>query len=322
MKGVLFSTILFFSYSIHLRGQASHLLLTSQGEGAQVSLKNGENERLKRASYLPKNQLISVRPRSGLETLAAGFQFRFGSETRFELEEDSIRLHAGSIMIQSRKIENVSNLKGPEAALKLFGSGCCMLEVETNGGFKVIGILGRFRMEVSSAGVSQDLMPGELVFVMPGDRGFGEKVNVNVGKIIETSYLISGFSNASSFRQSLATISAAQENSIGKTFAAEVGDAKSPDRFEVLPTAVPKPEIVEIAPDKVSSSESYEVPEVDPLLELLGRSPKRMTKSPTPGSPGTISPNSQVESSVKEDSSNPSNPKPRPFPSRLLRLEE
>ena len=103
MKGVLFSTILFFSCSIHLRGQASHLLLTSQGEGAQVSLKDGENERLKRASYLPKNQLISVRPRSGLETLAAGFQFRFGSETRFELEEDSIRLHAGSIMIQSRK---------------------------------------------------------------------------------------------------------------------------------------------------------------------------------------------------------------------------
>ena len=192
-------------------------------------------------------------------------------------------------MIQSRKIENVSNLKGPEAALKLFGSGCCMLEVETNGGFKVIGILGRFRMEVSSAGVSQDLMPGELVFVMPGDRGFGEKVNVNVGKIIETSYLISGFSNASSFRQSLATISAAQENSIGKTFAAEVGDAKSPDRFEVLPTAVPKPGLLKStrSPFRIVRS-----PEVDPLLSCWSL-PKKNDEIPTFGLPN-ISPNSQL----------------------------
>ena len=45
---------------------------------------------------------------------------------------------------------------------------------------------------------TKDLMPGELLFVMPGERGFGDKVYVNVGKIIETSYLISGFSNTSS----------------------------------------------------------------------------------------------------------------------------
>ncbi|OUU09889.1 MAG: hypothetical protein CBC00_06045 [Verrucomicrobia bacterium TMED40] len=321
MKGVLFTIILFFSYSVHLWGQASHLLLSSQGDGAQASLKDGPKELLKRASYLPRNQLISVRPRSGLETLAAGFQFRFGSETRFELEENAMRLHAGSIMIQSRNIQNITNLIGPEASVRLSGSGCCMLEVETNGGFKVIGILGRFRMEIPSAGKSQDLMPGELLFVMPGDRGFGDKVYVNVGKIIETSYLISGFSNAASFRQSLATISAAQENSIGKTFAAEVGDAKAPDRFEVLPKVVSNAEAVETGSEKLSASESYAMPGVDPLLELLGRSPKRMEDSaglaPTPED----SPNVQGQSSAKEDTQNAEIQSPRPFPSRLLRTE-
>ena len=60
MKGVYFTIILFLSYSVHLWGQASHLLLSSQGDGAQVSLKNGAKEVLKRASYLPKNQLISM----------------------------------------------------------------------------------------------------------------------------------------------------------------------------------------------------------------------------------------------------------------------
>jgi hypothetical protein len=224
-------------------------------------------------------------------------------------------------MIQSRNIQNITNLIGPEASVRMNGSGCCMLEVETNGGFKVIGILGRFRMEIPSAGKSQDLMPGELLFVMPGDRGFGDKVYVNVGKIIETSYLISGFSNAASFRQSLATISAAQENSIGKTFAAEVGDAKAPDRFEVLPKVVSKAESVEPGPGNSSASESYAMPEVDPLLELLGRSPKRMEDSagltPTPED----SPNVKGQSSVKEDTHNPEIQSPRPFPSRLLRTE-
>ena len=46
----------------------------------------------------------------------------------------------------------IVNLIGPEASVRMSGSGCCMLEVETNGGFKVIGILGCFRMEIPSAG--------------------------------------------------------------------------------------------------------------------------------------------------------------------------
>tara|TARA_B100001057_G_scaffold388774_1_gene396343 strand:+ start:413 stop:1387 length:975 start_codon:yes stop_codon:yes gene_type:complete len=324
MKGVLFTTTLFFACSVHLWGQVSHLLLSSQGDGAQVSLKDGAKEVLKRASYLPKNKLISVRPRSGLETLAAGFQFRFGSETRFELEENAMRLHAGSIMIQSRKIQNITNLIGPETSVRMNGSGCCMLEVETNGGFKAIGILGRFRMEIPSAGKSQDLMPGELLFVMPGDRGFGDKVYINVGKMIESSYLISGFSNAASFRQSLVTISAAQENSIGKTFAAEVGDAKAPDRFEVLPSTAIKAELVEPESEleNLSTSDSYAMPEVDPLLELLGRSPKRMKDSPALVPSPKDSPKHQRQSSTKEDPRNSEIQPPRPFPSRLLRPEQ
>ena len=83
MKGVLFDDFVFLVPFIC--GGASHLLLTSQGEGSG-KLEGWGNERLKRASYLPKNQLISL-PAQRFGNLAAGFQFRFGSETRFELEE-------------------------------------------------------------------------------------------------------------------------------------------------------------------------------------------------------------------------------------------
>ena len=140
---------------------------------------------------------------------------------------------------------------------------------------------------------------------------------MNVGKIIETSYLISGFPNAASFRQSLATISAAQENSIGKTFAAEVGDAKTGSLRSLV--VISNPKLLNRFRDP-STSESYAMPEVDPLLELLGRSPKRMEDSAGLTSTRDSS-NVQGKSSTKEDTYNSEIQSPRPFPSRLLRTE-
>ncbi len=59
------------------------------------------------ATFLPFNTKLSVRPKSGIETLAAGYQFRFGSSTAFVCEEQSIELFSGSIFVRSRKITNV-----------------------------------------------------------------------------------------------------------------------------------------------------------------------------------------------------------------------
>ena len=49
-----------------------------------------------------------------------------------------------------------------------------MGEVETNGGIKVIGIFGRMRISCTQSNFSQNLMPGELYFLMPGGRGLGK----------------------------------------------------------------------------------------------------------------------------------------------------
>jgi hypothetical protein len=37
------------------------------------------------------------------------------------------------------------------------------------------------------------LLPGELTFIKPGSRGFGPKVQINLDKLISSSYLLSGF---------------------------------------------------------------------------------------------------------------------------------
>ena len=56
---------------------SSHLLLFSSGEGA-ISEIEGEKQTLKVASFLPFGKEILAQPDSGLETMSAGYTFRFG----------------------------------------------------------------------------------------------------------------------------------------------------------------------------------------------------------------------------------------------------
>ena len=211
-----------------------HLLMTQIGEGGFFSADKGKATPLNEASFLPLDSRISVRPRSGIETMAAGYQFRFGADTKFTLENGTIHLHEGSLMIQSRNIGNQVVLKSPEAVVNISGIGTCMLEVETNGGIKLIGVLGRTLLELANKKNGVELLSGELIFVKPGNAGVGDKINVNLGKVVETSFLLSGFKNNQSFERSLNSVVKAQMESIGKTYRAEVGDAKGVDTFEVV----------------------------------------------------------------------------------------
>ena len=68
--------------------------------------------------FLPLDTRISVRP-EGIETMVAGYQFRFGADTKFTLENGTIYLHEGSLMIQSRNIGNQVVLKSPEAVVNI-----------------------------------------------------------------------------------------------------------------------------------------------------------------------------------------------------------
>jgi hypothetical protein len=273
-------------------GNVSHLLVVEQGDGAVTVDPLLGTRQLYAANFLPHSQRISVRPRSGLETVANGYQFRFGSDTRFSVENNRIVLDDGSLMVYSRKLTNTFSVTGPEVTTVLQGVGCALVEVGTSGGVKLVGVLGRVKVSCPSSGQKKYLMPGELLFHMPGDRGFGKKVNVNLQKLVDSSYLLSGFPNSESFMNSLKGTAHLQQESIGKVFAAEVGDSLNPNSFEILPSTG-KSKDTSISGPLVAASD-----ELDPLTELLGRKPVRVTK--------------------KMIFSQPVNPS-RPFPSRLLR---
>lgn len=297
------------SSNCFLSGQGRHLLISQIGDGAIVSKEQGIIEPLRRASFLPLDFRISVPARSGLETLSAGYQFRFGADTKFSLVDEALHLHEGSIMIQSRKMGNRVVIQSPESLLRISGVGTCMLEVETNGGVKVIGVLGRMIMRAGKESKETDLLAGELIFVKPGESGFGDKINVNLSKVLETSFLLSAFKNSTSFQNSLVSIARVQKDSTSKIYAAEVGDAKESDTFEILTTAREgeTKNLIPVSNNETSTSlidrSSYRVPEMDPLRELLGRSPMRSGSLPNP-----------VITSPPVDT--------RPLPGTLLRLKK
>ena len=278
-------------------GNSSFLVLRSLEDGAVVKNASSKAEPLRRASYLPSGSRVTVRPRSGIEVLGAGCQFRFGSETSFTIEGGAIALHQGSLMFLSRKIGVEYPMSGPEVSLKLSGIGTGMVEVEPNGGLKLLCVLGR--IVIGSGDGSFELLPGELVFAKPGGRGLGDRINVDLETVVKSSYLLSGFPNSSSFGNSLANVVDAQKREVAKFYRAEVGRAKGANTFEVLPIPDAIAEDAFPAVPQEAIKEVYEMPASDPLSELLGRKPKRLA-------PGEKSPASQ-------------SPLPRPFPSKLLR---
>ena len=99
MHWVILLFLLVFHQMDYTYGNIGHLLVVTQGEGGVVLEDGGNAAPLKTANFLPVEKNISVRPRSGLESVANGYQFRFGASTRFTLEQDAILLQEGSMMI-------------------------------------------------------------------------------------------------------------------------------------------------------------------------------------------------------------------------------
>ena len=288
--------------------QSRNLFLVSavDGEGALIQASDGVQP-VKRSLFLPRGERISIRPRGGIETLASGRTLRFGSGTSFILKDDSLLLEQGSFLYRAGKPGKTLVVEAPETAISIKGAGSLMAEVEPNGGFKLVGLLGRVRVTALQAERHAELLPGELLFAKPGKRGFADKVHINLSKLLETSYLVDGFRNLSSFRKSLDTMAKAQQESIAARIQAEVGRAKDPDTFEILPTpaAIPPktPPSALVAPTARPSPPAESFPSRSALAELLGREPTPIPRAPVPMKPQQPQPSTTA----------PVSPAPEPF---------
>ena len=165
----VFPSLIFFNIC---NGQANQLVVVNIGEGASYLGLEKDSDEVGEATFLKKDVSVSVRPRSGIETVAPGYCFRYGAATSFSCDTDNLHIHEGGIMIQSRKIEGSLNLSSPETSALIGGTGCLLGEVETNGGMKLIGVLGALKISCKNSGEETVLLPGELIFNLPGNRGW------------------------------------------------------------------------------------------------------------------------------------------------------
>jgi hypothetical protein len=262
-----------------LKAQGMHLLLSTVGEGAYSKFDNENEETLRSASFLPRDTTIFVRPGSGIETLVAGFQFRFGFETQFQVTKDFIELNKGSMLIQSRKLNNRIFIRNSKNEIRISGVGTCMVEITEDNSFKIVGVLGRLLLGLKNDVILTDLLAGDLIELGQNDQSFGTKVNINLTRVVETSFLISGFTNSKSFKSSIESMVMAQNHS---------ASMETPLQIEVnekVSSNGPTNKVVKIDLDDAdeptvkvignTTKPSYEVPSSDPLSELLGRQPTR-----------------------------------------------
>lgn len=288
MRWVNCSLIFLISFSGYIFGQGMHLVVTQIGDGALLNNADEESKPISPASFIPQNSEINILSNSGIETMSSGYQFRFGSDTKFFISPDFIHLHTGSIMVQSRKIGNKISLRSSETLVEISGVGTCMLEVEANGGFKIVGVLGRLQLTGKDNLFQTDLLAGELITITPGSTGLVDKINVNLAKVVETSFLLSGFKNHTSFKSSLDSIVQAQKESVTKILQSQSVGTNKVDSFTDSPKG--NNNEISIAVDEGNTffinRTSYQVPSLDPLEELLGRSPKRVSPSNKGTEPG------------------------------------
>ena len=262
------------------------MLLTEIGNGAYCKNENGVQQDLKKASFLPLDSTITVRPDSGIETLVAGFQFRFGFKTQFSLNRNYIDLKMGSILIQSRKLTNKVFIRHQDNEITISGVGTCMLEVGKNHSIKLVGILGRMLVGMKNDVVYSDLLAGDLIELGDSMNELSDKKNVDLAKIVETSFLISSFPNNASFKNSVDSMIQAQVQSIEQSNLKQNSNTKHASEELINKDAKVERSIESPGEYKISSSHKttpYDVPDIDPLNELLGRAPIR-------SGPGLIKP--------------------------------
>jgi len=226
--------ILLGAMAIAGSANAAQLYLVSKIVGkVNTSTDTGEKAAFGQARWLPGQTRIFTRERSGVEALAPGFSVRFGEDTAFSVGPNNLQLHKGGMLVRVLGSGKELALEGPEASVWIQGKGSCLLEVATNGGFKVIGLTGKPAVALDAGNKGREVHPGQLLFVKPLDGGWSDPVNIHLSKLVPSAFLLGGFPNTASFEAEVTRSVQTQTDLITKTFRAEVGDAREADSFEI-----------------------------------------------------------------------------------------
>jgi hypothetical protein len=140
-------------------------------------------------------------------------------------------LYSGSYCVYSTNSDNNLVISSALTDLRLSSEQpfAMMVGVTTNGGMKVIGLLGRIKLTLN--GETKEILPGNLVFCLPND--FSRKMDVELNTLLMTSKLLNSFKKPVVFHKKLNQQALLQALRTKNRYRSTVGDVRGNKNFEV-----------------------------------------------------------------------------------------
>ena len=179
---------------------------------------------------------VTVTSKSGVELQLPGkgdLSLRAVDACSFSLlTEDVLGIHSGAYDLRADEDDAKLRLEAPFAELELASDDpfAVMFGVTTNGGLKLIGLVGEVELRRSGE-KTQELRPGQLVFALP--KGYSRKMYVELSTLITTADLLTSFEEPPVYYKRLKTEALAQALRTRRRFRTVVGDVKGNESFEV-----------------------------------------------------------------------------------------
>ena len=200
-----------------------------EGKWKERYLKNpGDGFAFGRRVVVASGAGVELTPRSsfgiGLRAVeTASFSFLSG---------ESLRVHSGAYALRAIEDDAKFKVEGPFASFEITSDDrfAVMFGVTTNGGMKVIGLVGDPQL-LRPGEKTVSLRPGQLVFVLPD--GYSRKMYVELSTLITTARLLTAFDEPPTYYKRLKTEALAQALRTKRRFRTIVGDVKGSGSFEV-----------------------------------------------------------------------------------------
>jgi hypothetical protein len=179
---------------------------------------------------------VTVLPSAGVElSYVDGYKYKIRSveAASFAMSDENVfDFHSGSFSLASLESNSLCLIKSPlsEFHLKSDDPFAVLFAVTTNGGLKIIGLLGEIEL-VQKTKPSISLRPGQLIFSMPD--GFSRKMSVELSTLMVTSKLMTAFEDPPNFYRKLKQQALIQALRTKKRFRTLVGDAKTNSDFQI-----------------------------------------------------------------------------------------
>ena len=148
---------------------------------------------------------------------------RVGANTvfSFDAKDRVLNLQKGSLLFHSPKGIGGGTIKSGGASAAVLGT-TLVVSATPDGGFKVILLEGRGRVVLPNER-SAGLHAGQMVYVLPGDKGFSGVLEINLAKLVAGSLLLTGFSHELPSAQLIQAAVNAQNQELAKRRVEDTG---------------------------------------------------------------------------------------------------